>query len=148
VQGDEPMIHPDMISESVEPIILNEDILVTNLMAEIKTEEEFCDPNSIKVVFDDDKNALYFSREPIPSKGNIKVNRAFKQICVIPFRRNFLIEYLKLRPTPLEAIESIDMLRILENGMKVKMVKTNHETHAVDTKEDLIKVESMMDERA
>ncbi|MFX0136539.1 MAG: 3-deoxy-manno-octulosonate cytidylyltransferase, partial [Candidatus Hodarchaeota archaeon] len=64
--------------------------------------------------------------------------------CIIPFRRDFLLEYNKMEQTPLEKIESVDMMRILENGMKVKMVYTKSDTYAVDTKEDLIKVEILM----
>ena len=67
-----------------------------------------------------------------------------KQICVIPFRRDFLIEYNGLEPTPLEIAESVDMMRVLEHGMKVRMVPTNYNTHAVDTKEDLKKVEKIL----
>jgi len=69
-----------------------------------------------------------------------------KQVCVIPFTRDFLLEYNQMEPTPLEIIESVDMMRILENGMKVKMIDTNYETKAVDTQEDLDRVVEMMRE--
>ena len=68
----------------------------------------------------------------------------FKQVCIIPFRRDFLIEYNKLEPTPLEIAESIDMMRVLENGLNVRMVQTNFDTHAVDVIEDIEIVEKMM----
>ena len=67
-----------------------------------------------------------------------------KQVCVIPFRRDFLLEYIRLEPTPLEISESVDMLRILEHGMNVHMVPTKYDTYAVDTHEDLVKVEQLM----
>jgi 3-deoxy-manno-octulosonate cytidylyltransferase (CMP-KDO synthetase) len=67
-----------------------------------------------------------------------------KQVCIIPFKRDFLLEYTSLKPTPLEISESVDMLRVLEHGLKVKMVPTKHQTHAVDTEDDLKKVEKMM----
>ncbi len=67
-----------------------------------------------------------------------------KQVCIIPFRRDFLVEYTQLAPTPLEIAESVDMMRVLEHGMKVRMAKTRHTTHAVDTPGDLAKVEQMM----
>ena len=70
--------------------------------------------------------------------------QAFRQVCVIPFRREWLIKYTALKPTPLEIIESVDMNRFLEHGLKVKLVKVDCETLAVDTKEDLIKVEEKM----
>tara|TARA_Y100000741_G_scaffold292619_1_gene232874 strand:+ start:169 stop:906 length:738 start_codon:yes stop_codon:yes gene_type:complete len=141
IQGDEPMIVPEMIESSVEPLFSEEDIDAVNLMTEIKSVDEWNDPNEIKVVVDRNSNALYFSREPIPSskKYNGKI-KAYKQVCVIPFKRERLKKYLSLSETILEKIESIDMNRILENGGTVKMVLTNHQTFAVDTPEDLEKV--------
>jgi len=144
VQGDEPMIHPDMISEAVSPMLDYSKILVTNLLGQIKNKEEFEDPNCIKVVCDLNNNALYFSREPIPTRAKIDAIPMGKQICVIPFRRDFLIEYNGLEPTPLEIAESVDMMRVLEHGLKVRMVPTNYNTNAVDTEEDLINVEKQM----
>ena len=67
-----------------------------------------------------------------------------KQVCIIPFKREFLLKFNELDPTPLEIIESVDMLRIIEHGYKVKMVFSNTETHSVDTDEDLAKVENLM----
>lgn len=143
MQGDEPMTHPDMITEAVTPMINNPDILVTNLLGDIKNEEEFEDRNCIKVVCDLDSNALCFSREPIPTRkfGNILMK---KQVCVIPFTRDFLYKYTKLTPTPLEIAESVDMMRVLEHGKKVKMIPTKYQTHSVDTEDDLKQVEELM----
>jgi len=147
IQGDEPMIYPEMIDEAVAPMLEQEDILVTNLMAAIKTKEEHEDANEVKVVVDRDNFALYFSREPIPSskKGASNI-MALKQVCIIPFRRDFLIRFNSWEQTPLEIIESIDMLRVLEYGNKVKMVFTEYDTYSVDTKEDLEKVVKKMEE--
>ena len=100
--------------------------------------------NEVKVVVDMEDNALYFSREPIPTESDSKRLSRGKQICVIPFRRDFLIQYNQLNPTPLEIAESVDMMRVIEHGMDVKMVPTNYQTHAVDTEEDLKNVESLM----
>ena len=143
VQGDEPMTHPDMITEAVTPMLSNEEIIVTNLLGDIKTEEEFEDRNCIKVACDLDSNALFFSREPIPTRkfGNVTMK---KQVCVIPFTRDFLLEYTKLAPTPIEIAESVDMMRILEHGKKVKMVQTKFQTNPVDTPDDLFHVEELM----
>jgi len=140
VQGDEPMINSDMISEAVSPMLDDSKILITNLLGKIESKEEFEDQNCIKVVCDLNNNALYFSREPIPTRSKIEEIPMGKQICVIPFQRDFLIEYNGLKPTPLEIAESVDMLRVLEHGMKVRMVPTQHVVHAVDVKEDLTKV--------
>lgn len=145
VQGDEPLTFPQMIDEAVAPMLQDKSILITNLVADIDTIEAFENPNEVKVVMDKNNNALYFSREPIPSrkKGVLDVPMK-KQVCVIPFTRNFLLEYNQMEPTPLEIIESVDMMRILENGEKVKMVPTKYITKCVDTKEDLEQVEEMM----
>ena len=145
VQGDEPLTFPEMIEESLNPMFKNKDVLITNLVADIETLKEFEDPNEVKVVLDKNSNALYFSREPIPSrkKGVLQVPMK-KQVCVIPFERDFLIEYNGMEPTALEIIESVDMMRILENGMPVAMVPTQYKTKAVDTPEDLELVISIM----
>ena len=145
IQGDEPMTFPEMIDEALNPIITNEAVIVTNLMAPLKTKEEFEDPNEVKVVVDRFNNALYFSREPIPSrKKGAKSIPMLKQVCIIPFRRDFLIQYNTMESTPLEIIESVDMMRILEHGLKVKMVPTKFETKSVDTPKDLELVEKLM----
>jgi 3-deoxy-manno-octulosonate cytidylyltransferase (CMP-KDO synthetase) len=119
--------------------------MVANLMSPLKNLEEFKDPNEVKVVVDENGFALYFSREPIPSikKGGKNIPM-MRQLCIIPFRRDFLLTFNKLPPTPLEIIESIDMLRLLEHGYKVKIVSTESDTYSVDTPEDLSKVEQLM----
>lgn len=147
VQGDEPLTFPQMISESVQPMIDDEKVIITNLVADLETVEEFNNPNEIKVVMDKNCNALYFSREPIPSRKKGVLNVPMKkQVCIIPFTRDFLLEFNTMEPTSLEIIESVDMMRILENGMNVKMVPTKYHTKAVDTPEDLDKVVDMMKE--
>lgn len=144
VQGDEPMTHPDMIAEAVQPLLDDEEVQVVNLLGEIKDKDEFEDRNCIKVVCDLQLNALYFSREPIPTAVKVPNIPMYKQVCIIPFRRDFLIAYNRMTPTPLEVVESVDMMRILEHGMKVKMAPTKYSTHAVDTPEDLKKVEKLI----
>ncbi|MBE3089121.1 MAG: 3-deoxy-manno-octulosonate cytidylyltransferase [Actinobacteria bacterium] len=147
IQGDEPMIYPQMIDQALTPMLKHEDILVTNLMAAMKTKEEYEDINEVKVVVDKNSFALYFSREPIPSgkKGAVNI-MMLKQVCIIPFKRDFLIKFNSWKQTPLEIIESVDMLRVLENGNKVKMVFTEYDTYSVDTKEDLEKVAKKMND--
>ena len=141
VQGDEPMINPQMINQSLKPMLKNKKVNITNLMGVIKNKKDFEDKNFIKLVHDKFNRALYLTRSPIPfAKFNKKI-LIKKQICVIPFRRKFLILYNRLKPTALEKIESIDMLRVLENGFDLHLVNTNYFSHAVDTKQDLLKVE-------
>jgi 3-deoxy-manno-octulosonate cytidylyltransferase (CMP-KDO synthetase) len=145
VQGDEPMLIPEMIEKAVNPLLDDSTINVVNLMAKIKTVEEFENPNEVKVVVDLQSNAIYFSREPIPSrrKGVTDVPM-LKQVCIIPFRRDFLLKFNELESTPLEIIESVDMMRVIEHGYKVKMVFSDVQTLSVDTREELAKVEKMM----
>lgn len=147
IQGDEPMIHLDMIDMAVKGLLEDEMISVLNLMAPIKTKKEFEDPNCPKVVVDKNSYALYFSREPIPSTKKWKGGEVknYKQVCVIPFTRDYLFEYTSLEPTPLEKIESIDMNRVLEHGGKVKMIYQEFDTYCVDTPEDKIRVENAME---
>jgi len=145
VQGDEPLTFPQMIDESLKPMIEDSSIEITNLIADIDSNEAFEDPNEVKVVMDQNNNALYFSREPIPSRKKGVSNVPMKkQVCVIPFKRDFLLRYNKMKPTALEIIESADMMRILENGGKVKMCETRYKTKAVDTKKDLELVINIM----
>jgi 3-deoxy-manno-octulosonate cytidylyltransferase (CMP-KDO synthetase) len=144
VQGDEPMTHPDMIAEAVQPMLDDPELKVVNLLGKIEGVEEFEDRNCIKVVCDLHRNALYFSREPIPTRAKAEKIPMGKQVCVIPFRRDFLLEYTRMAPTPLEIAESVDMMRILEHGLKVRMVPTAHNTKSVDTPADLASVEQLM----
>ena len=136
-----------MISEALDPMLDDSEIMITNLLGKIDDEEEFEDRNCIKVVCDLNNNALYFSREPIPTRLNTENIPKGKQICVIPFRRDFLLEYNQIQPTTLEIVESVDMMRILEHGKKVRMVPTNFQTYAVDTPEDLKKVELLISQK-
>jgi len=147
VQGDEPLTHPNMINEAVEPMIKNSNILITNLAGKLTTIADYESPNEVKAVMDKEWNALYFSREPIPSKKKFDDKiPMYKQVPIIPFQRNFLLKYNEMEPTPLEIIESVDMLRVLENGIKIKMIETAYEVKAVDTPSDLERVIFSMSE--
>jgi 3-deoxy-manno-octulosonate cytidylyltransferase (CMP-KDO synthetase) len=145
VQGDEPMVTPKMISDSLEPFKFDRSVNIVNLMTKIKTIKEFEDPNEVKVVVNKSNNAMYFSREPIPSrkKGVHKVSM-LKQVCVIPFKRDYLIKFNNTPETDIEIAESIDMMRIIESDEKVRMVMSNECSYSVDTQSDLEKVSKMM----
>jgi 3-deoxy-manno-octulosonate cytidylyltransferase (CMP-KDO synthetase) len=147
IQGDEPMTYPEMIEESLAPFLGNNpEIACVNLTARITSQKEFEDPNTIKVVMDREGYALYMSREPIPTRQiqDFKQIPAFKQVCVIPFTAAALQEFSRLEPTPLEISESVDMMRFIEHGRKVKMVETSFSTHAVDNPADLKLVEELL----
>ncbi|MDH3558464.1 MAG: 3-deoxy-manno-octulosonate cytidylyltransferase [Deltaproteobacteria bacterium] len=145
VQGDEPMVTPEMIEAAARPMLEDPSIQVINLMARMTTVEEFEDPNEVKVVVDLYGRALYFSREPVPSRRKgVKDVPMLKQVCIIPFRRDYLLEFNDLPETPLEKIESVDMMRVIEHGEHVHMVMTDAETLSVDTTKDLEKVVDLM----
>jgi 3-deoxy-manno-octulosonate cytidylyltransferase (CMP-KDO synthetase) len=107
-------------------------------MAPILNDSEFNDPNEVKVVVDKRNQAMYFSREPIPSKRKgVADGPMLKQVCVIPFRRDYLFKFNQMKETTLERVESVDMLRVIENGDVVQMAMTDEETYSVDTQKEL-----------
>ncbi|WP_247730606.1 3-deoxy-manno-octulosonate cytidylyltransferase [Halovivax limisalsi] len=146
MQGDEPLVYPEMIDAAVEPMLEDDSIDCVNLGKELESEAAFRDPNTVKVVVDGDWEALYFSREPIPNLHDttFEDTAVYKQVCVLPFRREALFEFTSMAETPLERAESIDMLRLLENGRTVQIVETDRTIHAVDTPEDHERVNEMM----
>ncbi len=146
VQGDEPMTHPDMIDAAVAPFKQDPRLGCVNLVRKIDHEADYLDANTIKVVMNMNNDALYMSRRPIPTlaKAGFTDTIAYKQVCIIPFRRDMLFQYTNLAPTVLEQLESVDMLRLLEHGLQVKMVYTEFNTQAVDTEADLARVEKLM----
>ncbi len=147
VQGDEPMTHPKMIDTAVAPFQDDLQLNCVNLVRSIDNEADFYNINTIKVIMNQQGDALYMSRQPIPTidKLGFMQTLAYKQVCIIPFRRTTLFDYTRLPPTPLEQLESVDMLRLLEHGYRVKMVKTEFDTQAVDTEADLARVAKLME---
>jgi 3-deoxy-manno-octulosonate cytidylyltransferase (CMP-KDO synthetase) len=142
VQGDEPMVTPAMVDATIGALSADPEAACVNLCAPILDEREARDPNTIKVVTSRDGRALYFSRAMIPA---VFVPQALhKQVCVIAFRRDALLQFSSLPRGPLEGLESIDMLRFLENGIPVRMQPTDVVTHAVDTVADLERVSGLM----
>jgi 3-deoxy-manno-octulosonate cytidylyltransferase (CMP-KDO synthetase) len=145
IQGDEPLVTPRLLDALIEPMKKDASIQICNLIATIEEDDEYLDPNVVKMVLDGKGYALYFSREPIPSikkfKGEIP---RYKQLGIIAFRRSFLLEFNAMTPTPLEKIESVDMLRVLEHGKKILTVVSPDNIYSVDTKEDLEFVDSVM----
>ena len=150
VQGDEPMTHPEMIDAAVEPFRHDPLLGCVNLVRAIDNKADFYDVNTIKVVMNQQGDALYMSRQPIPtapasSQPDFMHAFAYKQVCIIPFRRETLLDFARLPSTPLEQLESVDMLRLLEHGYRVKMIKTKFNTQAVDTQADLERVAELME---
>lgn len=145
VQGDEPLVHPQMIDLAVEPLMKEKGLYVTNLCMELN-EEEWIDPGEIKVVCDLNMNAMYMSRSPIPSIAHQEERCPWwKQVCIMPFRWHFMKRFnYELKPTPLELQESIEMLRAMQHGYKVRMVPSPYLSKSVDTDADRKIVEDLM----
>ena len=145
VQGDEPLVHPDMIDLAVQPLLDNKDIFVSNLCAEL-SEKEWHDPGEIKVVCDLEMNAMYMSRSPMPSIDHEEKRTTWwKQVCIMPFRWHFMKKFNHdLEATPLELQESIEMIRALQHGYKVRMVPSPYLSKSVDTESDRLEVERIM----
>jgi len=139
-------VTPEMITESLMPFRTDKNVSVVNLMSSMTSVEEFEDPNEVKVVVNIESDAIYFSREAIPSrkKGILDVPM-LKQVCIIPFKRDYLLKFNEMPETELEKIESVDMMRIIENAEPVRMVMTQAKSFSVDTEEDRTRVESEME---
>ncbi|BCB97468.1 3-deoxy-manno-octulosonate cytidylyltransferase [Dissulfurispira thermophila] len=154
VQGDEPLIHPQMIDDVIR-LMDDERASIGTLSKRIEDTTEVIDPNIVKVVFNSEGFALYFSRSPIPyhrnewkDPGQITVYGSqftlFKHIGIYAYRKDVLLILSKLPPTKLEEIERLEQLRALENGFRIKVKETKFETIGVDTSMDLERVEKCL----
>jgi len=136
VQGDEILVTPDMIEMVIADYEKTKNPVI-NLLSRLYAEADHVDPNVVKVVSSPNQRALYLSRSPIPSTYREKEAPIYQQTGVIGFARAFLDTFSQLPQTPLEKIESIDMLRVLEHGLPLRVVYTSIETVAVDVPADL-----------
>jgi len=139
IQGDEPFITKEPLQKLIS-VFEDEKVEVASLMHRIKKDIE--NPNNVKVVCDNDNFALYFSRSKIPFNRNSK-SQYYKHIGVYAFRKKALMKFVDLPEGKLEQIEKLEQLRMLENGIKIKMVETEYEGIGIDTKEDLERAEKM-----
>lgn len=142
VQADEPLIDPALIDATVQPLLDDPDLPMSTARHAIDDPALIADPNCVKVVCGKDGRALYFSRSPIPflrDAGHDPVSDAiyWQHIGLYVFRREFLLEYAKMTPTPLERYESLEQLRVLENGYAMAVVDAEEACIGVDTPEDL-----------
>lgn len=139
VQGDEPLIDPGLIDQLAACFEQDSELQMATVKTEITDEAEQKNPNNVKVVTDQDGYALYFSRSllPYPRHDGTPV---YKHIGIYAYRRDFLLQYAKMPETPLEHAESLEQLRALENGYRIKVVETKSKFVGVDTEEDLEKV--------
>ncbi len=137
VQGDEPLIEPALIDELIGEFIADKNLQMATVATELTDADEMKNPNNVKVVLDKNNDALYFSRSLIPYLRNVGKAKVFKHIGIYAYRRNFLLAYAKMTPTPLEQSESLEQLRALENGYKIHVIKSSCKFIGVDTEEDL-----------
>lgn len=147
VQGDEPMIDPLVIDQLAEAFRQEPHLDMATLACPLEEEEEQ-ETSVVKVVFDQKGYALYFSRSLIPYPRNRQeACPAWKHIGIYAYRRDFLLTYAGLAPTPLEKSESLEQLRALEHGYKIKVLTTNFKSLGVDTPEDLARVNQLMTQK-
>lgn len=146
VQGDEPLIAPESLQIALRPLLEEPDLKMSTLREKLTVREEIDNPNHVKVVVDQHDYALYFSRYPIPYHRNLdRPAHWWRHIGLYVYRRDFLLHYARLAPTPLERAESLEQLRALENGYRIKCPVTPHPAIGVDTPEDLVRVRAMIE---
>jgi 3-deoxy-manno-octulosonate cytidylyltransferase (CMP-KDO synthetase) len=143
IQGDEPLITGEVIDTAIKALTEHPDAVVGTLYKKIEDTDEFEDPNVVKVVFDKNGYAIYFSRSKIPSKGNL-----YKHIGIYVYKFDFLMKFLTLDRTALEVSEKLEQLRIIENGFKIGVGEITKKLYSVDTKADLLKVEKYLKENS
>lgn len=146
VQGDEPLIEPEMINSIIDSFKTDSSIAMSTLKYKIDTMEEIENPNYVKVVTDKNGYALYFSRSVIPYPRKLDIQNYYKHVGIYGYKRDFVIEYAKMEPTPLELSESLEQLRALENGYRIKVMETPYKIIGVDTQEELEKVREYIKE--
>lgn len=148
VQGDQPLFDPAQIDEVAAPLLADPSLPMSTLIYKILREEEITHPNAVKVVFDADNFALYFSRAAIPyvRDGGQKADY-FKHHGIYAYRRDFLATFTHLPEGKLESLEALEQLRALEHGYRIKVVITGHDSVEVDTPEELARVSEIMQGR-
>ena len=145
VQGDEPMIPPEVIDRLADSFNGDADLNMATMKV-VMDEEDYENPATVKVVTDQQGYALYFSRSLMPYPRNKPEGfKVFKHVGIYAYRRNFLLKYAALAPTPLEKAESLEQLRALENGYKIKVLESDFQGIGVDTPEDLAAVNALFE---
>lgn len=143
VQGDEPLVHPGMIDLAATALTEDPDARLGTLVA-TANEVEWEDPNEVKVVVDQRGDILFMSRSAIPSNTRDRVTQRFKQVAIMPFRKRFLLDFQDMAMTPLEIAESVELLRAVEHGVRVKAIESPYESISVDTEPDRQEAEQAM----
>jgi 3-deoxy-manno-octulosonate cytidylyltransferase (CMP-KDO synthetase) len=145
IQGDQPLFEPSQIDEVAKPLLENQAIPMSTLIYKIVREEEIGHPNAVKVVFDQDRFALYFSRATIPYVRDRDAKASYyKHHGIYAYRRSFLKEFTKLPEGNLEKLEALEQLRALDHGCRIKVVETLYDSVEVDTPQELERVRRLL----
>ena len=147
IQGDQPFFPAEVVEQVAAPLIADPALPMSTLIYKIIRDEEINDPNHVKTVFDKDYYALYFSRSAIPFQRNPEDSIAptyYKHLGFYAYRKGFLLTYVALPEGEWERFEKLEQLRVLEYGYKIKVVLTEYDSVEVDTKEELVRVASLM----
>jgi|TARA_A100001037_G_C15022731_1_gene577149 3-deoxy-manno-octulosonate cytidylyltransferase (CMP-KDO synthetase) len=145
IQGDEPLVHPQLIQDVVNELDNNPAYQCINPIAELTSEEEMQSPNTVKVVSNLKNRVVYFSRYPIPSAlVNVRSYPVMRQVPILGFRSEFCIRLTELNPGPLELQEGIDLLRAIDHDLPVHVMETEFQTFGVDTEMDRLVVEERL----
>ena len=143
IQGDEPLLEPTALDQIIEDMIANKEEYYVGLYSLIKNEKDFRDRNIVKTVLDETSHAMYFSRSCIPEK--FEYGKALRVMGLYGYRPEMLKEFLKITKTELETLESgIEMIRMLEKGFKIKLLKTDYHSIGVDLPEHIEEIEKVM----
>ena len=142
VQGDEPLIDADVIDQLADLFVEDADLQMATVASPL-LEEEYDEPSAVKVICNKRGDAMYFSRSLIPYPRHAFINPPMKHVGIYAYRRQFLLDYAKMDPTPAEETESLEQLRALENGYAIRVIKTDKRFVGVDTPEDLERVNAI-----
>lgn len=144
IQGDEPLIDPSLIDKLADTLVSDSSLSMATVACPISTQEDLDNPNIVKVVLATNGDAMYFSRSVIPYARNSRVTSALRHLGIYAYRRDFLENYVSWEPTPMEQTESLEQLRALENGAKIRVILTDHVSVGVDTPEQAAQVEQIL----
>ena len=145
VQGDEPLIEPDNIELVRKGVVEDDSADISTLVREIKDEEEVNNPNLVKCVFDLNGYAMYFSRSKIPYERNVGKSKFYGHLGIYGYKKEALFKMTKLSQTPYEMAESLEQLRALQNGMKIRVSVVENVPVGIDTIEDFNKFKAMVE---
>ncbi len=147
LQGDEPLIDARAVNNAIIELKADPTLMVTTLGYPLTRPKNLNDPNVVKVITDEERNALYFSRQPIPYFRDgtfFPVPGLYQHLGVYIYRREFLLQFVEWEMSPLEKAEKLEQLRILSKGYRIKVVETEYPSFGVDTPQDVIRLEEML----